>query len=108
MNIFARAAASEHLRPKRRVDSLAAIATAAPFAGLFGTCIGIVSTFRGTSGNRDSIMAAICISLAEALIPTAAGLAIGLAALSFHRVLTAQHARLAIPAAAAPPPPGRR
>lgn len=108
MDAFARAAADEHLRLKRRVDSLVAIATAAPFAGLFGTCIGIASTFRGTTGERTSIMAAIALSLAEALIPTAAGLAIGLTALFFHRLLTAQHARLAIPAAAAPPPPTRR
>jgi biopolymer transport protein ExbB len=99
MDAFARAAAFEHLRLKRHVDSLAAIATAAPLAGFLGACLGIWNAFRGTAGERYTLMALVFLYLAEALLPAAAGIAIGLVALFFHRVLIAQHARLAIPSA---------
>lgn len=58
--------------------------------GVFGTCLGIVESFRGCSGNRESIMAAIVFSLAQAIIPTAAGLLIGIFSMAAQRYLRAQ------------------
>lgn len=84
------AIAREELRLARGLRALTAIAFGAPMFGVFLTCLGIVDSFRGCSGNRESIMAAIVFSLAEAIIPTAAGLVIGIFAMALQRYLRSQ------------------
>jgi hypothetical protein len=73
----ARSAAVVHLDMKKRLDSLATIASTAPWVGLFGTVLGVVNSFPGFNGDKTSIMAAIFERLSDALIPTAFGLNCG-------------------------------
>ena len=65
---------------RRGLASAAAISKTAPLIGLFATCIGILDSFRGYDGNKHGYIAFIAKNLAEALVPTTAGLLVGVAA----------------------------
>lgn len=65
---------------RRGLTTVSAISKTAPLVGLFGTCIGILDSFRGHEGNKYEIIAFIATKLAEALVPTTVGLLIGVAA----------------------------
>jgi biopolymer transport protein TolQ len=66
---------------RQGLSVLNAIATTAPLVGLFGTAIGILDSFRGYAGNKASYLAFIMTNLAEALVPTAMGLVVGVFAM---------------------------
>src|SRR5205809_369147 len=53
---------------------LATTASAAPFIGLFGTIIGIMSAFHGIGQQGSASLAVVAPGISEALIATAAGL----------------------------------
>jgi biopolymer transport protein ExbB len=82
-----RAAAIVHGQMKRGLGSLAAIASTAPWLGVFATVFGIVNSFRGVDGEKTTIMAAICRELSVATVPTALGLIVALAALWCYKYL---------------------
>jgi biopolymer transport protein ExbB/TolQ len=82
-----RAAAIVHGQMKRGLGSLAAIASTAPWLGVFATVFGIVNSFRGVDGEKTTIMAAICRELSVAIVPTALGLIVALAALWCYKYL---------------------
>jgi len=84
------AIAREEVRLARGLRALAAIAYAAPMAGVLLTCFGIVGSFRGGVGNAGSRLASTAFYLGEAIISTAAGLAIGIFAMSAERYLRKQ------------------
>jgi len=65
---------------RRRLSSLRAIATTAPFIGLIGTAIGILDSFRGWIGSASGYIAFIATNLAEALVPSALGLLVSVMA----------------------------
>jgi biopolymer transport protein TolQ len=69
---------------------LAAIASSAAFVGIFGTLIGIVTSFVAVDGEKSAAIAAITVSLSKAIIPTAAGLLIAIFASWSHRYLCVQ------------------
>jgi hypothetical protein len=77
-----------HEEMRAGVYGVATIASLAPWAGLFGTILGIVNSFHGISGDRASGMAAAFEGLSESLWPTAFGLAVGLMSLWFYRYLS--------------------
>jgi MotA/TolQ/ExbB proton channel family len=83
-----RSSAVVHEELRVGVYGLATIASLAPWVGLFGTVLGIFNSFRGTTGPRVTIMAAIAGQLSESLWFTAFGLAVGLMSLWFYRYLT--------------------
>ena len=85
-----RAAAIVLRRMGRGRASLAGIASSAAFVGLFGTVIGIVTSFRGFDGEKSAIMAALANNLSEAIIPTAVGLFVAIFATWSHRYLCIQ------------------
>src|SRR5579883_2893473 len=70
----ARAASRFSQQLSRRLDTLATVASTAPFFGLFGTCIGIINCFRGTVGDKSAYMAATAGYISEALLTTAISL----------------------------------
>jgi biopolymer transport protein ExbB len=84
------AIAREELRLARGLRVLTAIAYSAPMAGILVTCFGIFGSFRGTVGNADEGRARVMWSLAEAVIPTAAGLLIGIFAMASQRYLRSE------------------
>jgi biopolymer transport protein TolQ len=65
-------------RERRRLESgmsfLATVGSSAPFIGLFGTVIGIISTFQGIGLAGNASLAVVGPGMAEALVATAIGL----------------------------------
>jgi biopolymer transport protein ExbB/TolQ len=69
-----------HEQLKRALNNLSAISRTAPFVGVFGTCIGILDSFRGYVGSKSGYIAFLATNLAEALVPTTVGLLVGVLA----------------------------
>ena len=69
-----------HKQVRQGLGSVSAIATTAPLVGLVGTAIGILDSFRGYVGNKHAHIAFLAANLAEVLVPTAAGLLVGVLA----------------------------
>ena len=61
-------------RLEARLGSLATIGSAAPFVGLFGTVIGIMTSFQAIAGSKSTNLAVVAPGIAEALLATAIGL----------------------------------
>ncbi|MGJ8571125.1 MAG: protein TolQ [Hoeflea sp.] len=57
-----------------RLNSLATIGSAAPFIGLFGTVVGIMTSFQAIAGSKSTNLAVVAPGIAEALLATAIGL----------------------------------
>jgi biopolymer transport protein ExbB len=78
------AAGDEIKRMRRFLDILDTMITVAPLLGIFGTVTGIITSFEilGTSGIEQPL--AVTAGIAEALITTAAGLAIAIPSVFFY------------------------
>ena len=84
-------AASETLtNMEARMTWLATIAAIAPFVGLFGTVMGIIDAFHGLGTAGAATLRAVAPGISEALITTAAGLAVAIPAVIGYNQLTAQ------------------
>lgn len=84
-------AASEALTlMEKRMTWLATIAQSATFIGLFGTVMGIVDAFHGLGTAGAATLRAVAPGISEALITTAAGLAVAIPALVGYNQLTAR------------------
>ncbi|MDO6964516.1 protein TolQ [Rhizobium alvei] len=57
-----------------RLSSLATIGSAGPFIGLFGTVVGIMTSFQGIAASKSTNLAVVAPGIAEALLATAIGL----------------------------------
>jgi biopolymer transport protein ExbB/TolQ len=62
------------------LNGLSAISRTAPVVGLFGTCIGILDSFKGYAGSKYGFLAFLAVNLAEALVPATVGLPVGVIA----------------------------
>jgi len=86
------AQALQKMKLERRLAFLGTLGNNAPFIGLFGTVIGIVSAFeqlgkQGMSGAQAASVAApqaVMSSIAEALVATAVGLAVAIPAVAAY------------------------
>ncbi len=85
-----RSAAIAHGRMKRGLNSLASIAAAAPFVGIFGTVLGIVNSFHGVSGDKWSDIADVFRFLSESLAPTELGLLVATLAFCAYKYFLAR------------------
>jgi biopolymer transport protein TolQ len=65
----------ESQRVEDGLGSLAIVATASPFIGLFGTVWGIMHAFQSIAIQKNTNLAVVAPSIAEALFATAIGLA---------------------------------
>jgi biopolymer transport protein TolQ len=87
----AQTASSESLTlMERRMTWLATIAQSATFVGLFGTVMGIIDAFHGLGTAGAATLRAVAPGISEALITTAAGLAVAIPALIGYNQLTAR------------------
>ncbi len=68
------AASEEVRRLEKGMSTLATIASASPFIGLFGTVWGVMDAFLGLGDAGAASLRAVAPGIAEALITTAAGL----------------------------------
>lgn len=59
---------------EKRLLFLATLGSAAPFIGLFGTVVGIMTSFQAIAGSKSTNLAVVAPGIAEALLATALGL----------------------------------
>jgi biopolymer transport protein ExbB/TolQ len=69
-----------HAQLRQGISGLSTIALTAQFVGLFGTAIKLLDWFRGYIGDKYTHVLLIFRTTAESLVPTAAGLLVGIAA----------------------------
>jgi biopolymer transport protein TolQ len=68
------AVARESQRVEEGLGSLAIVATASPFIGLFGTVWGIMTAFQAIAIQKNTNLSVVAPSIAQALFATAVGL----------------------------------
>jgi biopolymer transport protein ExbB/biopolymer transport protein TolQ len=73
---------------KKGVSSLATIGSTAPFVGLLGTVVGVISAFQGIAATGSGGIGAVSAGIAEALVETALGLLVAIPAVWFYNYLT--------------------
>ncbi|MBK8261316.1 MAG: MotA/TolQ/ExbB proton channel family protein [Nannocystis sp.] len=73
---------------RRGMGLLASVGSTAPFIGLFGTVIGIITAFQGIAAAGGGGIGAVSAGIAEALIVTAVGLFVAIAAVLFFNHLS--------------------
>lgn len=82
------AASSDAIRVSTKgLTWLSIIASTSPFIGLFGTVIGILETFSMLGGQSSASLSVVAPAISEALIATAAGIAVAIFAYTFHLIL---------------------
>jgi biopolymer transport protein ExbB/biopolymer transport protein TolQ len=85
-----RSATVVHREMKRGLNSLATIASIAPWMGLLGTVLGLMNSFSGVHGSKETIMAVFFSNASQAFVPTALGLIVALPALCSYKHLSAE------------------
>jgi biopolymer transport protein ExbB len=78
---------------RRGLPVLASVGSVAPFVGLLGTVLGIITAFRGIADTGSGGLAAVSAGIAEALVVTALGLAVAIPAVLAFNYLATQIAR---------------
>jgi biopolymer transport protein ExbB/biopolymer transport protein TolQ len=73
---------------KRGVASLATIGATAPFVGLLGTVVGIITAFQGIAATGSGGLGSVSAGISEALVETALGLVVAIPAVWFYNYLT--------------------
>ena len=73
---------------KKGVSALATIGATAPFVGLLGTVVGIITAFQGIAATGSGGIGAVSAGIAEALVETALGLVVAIPAVWFYNYLT--------------------
>ena len=76
--------AREGARVEEGLSSLAIVATSSPFIGLFGTVWGIMHAFQSIALQKNTSLAVVAPSIAEALFATAVGLLAAIPAYIFY------------------------
>jgi biopolymer transport protein ExbB len=78
-------AVGEDLR--RGMGLLASVGSVAPFVGLLGTVVGIITAFQGIAATGSGGLGAVSAGIAEALVETALGLMVAIPAVLFFNQL---------------------
>lgn len=78
---------------KRGLPLLASVGSVAPFVGLLGTVLGIVTAFRGIAETGSGGLSAVSAGIGEALVVTALGLVVAIPAVLAFNYLSTQIAR---------------
>ena len=86
--------AREQERLEKRLLFLATLGTAAPFVGLFGTVVGIMTSFQAIAGSKSTNLAVVAPGIAEALLATALGLLAAIPAVIAYNKFSADAAKL--------------
>lgn len=81
-------------RLEGRLGFLATIGSAAPFIGLFGTVIGIMTSFQAIAGSKSTNLAVVAPGIAEALLATAIGLLAAIPAVVAYNKLSSDAGKL--------------
>ena len=73
---------------KKGIPSLATIGATAPFVGLLGTVVGIITAFQGIAATGSGGLGAVSAGISEALVETALGLVVAIPAVWFYNYFT--------------------
>ena len=73
---------------KKGIPSLATIGSTAPFVGLLGTVVGVITAFQGIANSGSGGIGAVSAGISEALVETALGLVVAIPAVWFYNYLT--------------------
>jgi biopolymer transport protein TolQ len=79
-----------------RLGFLATTGSAAPFIGLFGTVIGIMTSFQAIAGSKNTSLAVVAPGIAEALLATAIGLLAAIPAVIAYNKLSSDASKIAV------------
>ncbi len=77
-----------------RLGFLASIGSSAPFIGLFGTVVGIMTSFQAIAGSKSTNLAVVAPGIAEALLATAMGLLAAIPAVIAYNKLSSDAAKI--------------
>jgi len=80
-------ASNERDRLGRMLPWLATVGSVSPLIGLFGTVLGVIEAFVGIASQGSGNLAAVAPGVAEALIATAAALAVAIPATFAYNIL---------------------
>ncbi|WP_048645033.1 protein TolQ [Nitratireductor soli] len=81
-------------RLEGKLGFLASIGSSAPFIGLFGTVVGIMTSFQAIAGSKSTNLAVVAPGIAEALLATAMGLLAAIPAVIAYNKLSSDAAKL--------------
>src|SRR6478735_10382512 len=73
---------------KKGIPSLATIGSTAPFVGLLGTVVGVISAFQGIAATGSGGLGSVSAGISEALVETALRLVVAIPAVWFYNYLT--------------------
>lgn len=83
-------------RLEGRLGFLATIGSAAPFIGLFGTVVGIMTSFQAIAGSKSTNLAVVAPGIAEALLATAIGLLAAIPAVIAYNKLSSDAGKIGL------------
>lgn len=78
----------QRFRLERNLGILGTLGPTAPFIGLLGTVFGIIEAFKGLAGSGANAANNVAVGISEALVATAAGLAVAIPAVIFYNWYT--------------------
>jgi biopolymer transport protein TolQ len=81
-------------RLEGRLMVLASIGSAGPYIGLFGTVVGIMTSFQAIAGSKSTNLAVVAPGIAEALLATAIGLVAAIPAVLAYNKLQSEVGKL--------------
>jgi biopolymer transport protein TolQ len=87
--------AREVERLESKLLVLATVGSAGPFIGLFGTVVGIMTSFQSIATSKNTSLAVVAPGIAEALLATAIGLIAAIPAVIFYNKFSNQVTRQA-------------
>jgi len=73
---------------KKGIASLATIGATAPFVGLLGTVVGVITAFQGIAATGSGGIGAVSAGISEALVETALGLVVAIPAVWLYNYFT--------------------
>ncbi|MDT6939371.1 protein TolQ [Brucella pseudogrignonensis] len=88
------ALAREGEKLESRLGFLATTGSAAPFVGLFGTVVGIMTSFQAIAASKNTSLAVVAPGIAEALLATAIGLLAAIPAVIAYNKLSADAGKI--------------
>jgi len=77
-----------------RLGFLATVGSSSPFIGLFGTVVGIMTSFQAIAGAKNTSLAIVAPGIAEALLATAIGLLAAIPAVIAYNKFSADSAKI--------------
>jgi biopolymer transport protein ExbB len=84
------------LRLRSRLWILGTIGATAPFVGLFGTVVGIMRAFKDMAAHPGGGFTVVAAGISEALVATAAGIAVAIEAVVLYNYFSARVAAILV------------